>query len=240
VPRTGLRWTTLAALAGDGHRSDVRSLEPGLTGFGVSPPVAIGQRSLLVVTSAGNLLWDPSGFIDSTAINAARSLGGVRYVTASHPHFYGCMASWRAELGATAVVPEADESWLTALGAVPSHVTWNDTWELLPGVTLVQCGGHFPGSAVVHWAPGASGAGVLLSGDTIMVTPGEDRTTFAWSVPNLLPMGAAAVGGVWEAVRPLSFDRIYGGWWNRVLYSDAKRILEGSVRRYLEHLRGEV
>jgi glyoxylase-like metal-dependent hydrolase (beta-lactamase superfamily II) len=149
------------------------------------------------------------------------------------------MALWCAELGATAVVPEADASWLTALGAVPSHVTWKDTWELLPGVTLIQCGGHFPGSAVAHWSSGANGRGALLSGDTIMVTPGEDRTTFAWSVPNLLPMGAAAVGRVRERVRPYEFDRIYGGWWNRVLYSDAKRILEASVSRYLEHLRGE-
>ena len=30
---------------------------------------------------------------------------------------------------------------------------------MLPGVTLIQCGGHFPGSAVVHWAGGAAGAG---------------------------------------------------------------------------------
>src|SRR6202035_4547748 len=58
----------------------------------------------------------------------------------------------------------------------------------LPGVTLVQCGGHFPGSAVVHWASGAEGRGVLLSGDTIFVTPGEDRVSFVWSAPNRLPL----------------------------------------------------
>jgi len=239
VPRTGQRWTTLAELAGEGHGPDVRPLEPGLTGIGTTPAFAIGQRSVLVQTVSGNLLWDPSGYIDPAAVDAARSLGGVRYVTASHPHFYGSMGMWQREFDATVLVPEADASWLTALGVVTSFTPWSSRLEVLPGVTLVQCGGHFPGSAVVHCASAASGAGALLSGDTIMVTPGEDRATFSWSVPNLLPMSAAPVRGVWEAVRSLPFDRVYGGWWNRVLYSDAKGIVERSVERYLEHLRGE-
>ena len=93
--------------------------------------------------------------------------------------------------------------------------------DVLPGVTLIQCGGHFPGSAVLHWAAGADGRGVLLSGDTIFVTPGEDRVTFVWSAPNRLPLSEAAVTGVWDAVRPYRFDRIYGGWWTPVLRSDA-------------------
>ena len=32
---------------------------------------------------------------------------------------------------------------------------------MLPGVTLIQCGGHFAGSAVAHWASGASWRGAL-------------------------------------------------------------------------------
>jgi len=109
---------------------------------------------------------------------------------------------------------------------------------VLPGVRLVQCGGHFPGSAVLHWAAGASGRGVLLSGDTIFVTPGEDRVTFVWSAPNRLPLSEAAVRGVAEAVRPLAFDRIYGGWWAPVLRSGAWDIVQRSAARYIEHLRG--
>jgi len=46
----------------------VRYLWPGLTGIGAQPAVAIGQRSLLVQTPDGNLLWDPSGFIDDDAL----------------------------------------------------------------------------------------------------------------------------------------------------------------------------
>ena len=64
VPPGGQRWTTLAELAAAGHRGDVREVEPGLTGIGTDPPFAIGQRALLLRTPAGNLLWDPPGFVD--------------------------------------------------------------------------------------------------------------------------------------------------------------------------------
>lgn len=240
VPPHGQRWTTLAELAAAGHRSDVREVEPGLTGIGADPPVAIGQRSLVVRTDDGNLLWDPSGFIDDAAVDAVRELGGLRYVTASHPHFYGSIVEWSQATGAEILVPEADASWLRALLSADgvSFRTWSAAWEVLPGVTLIQCGGHFPGSAVVHWAPGADGRGALLSGDTIFVTPGEDRVTFVWSAPNRLPLSEAAVRGVWEAVRPYDFGRVYGGWWTPVLRDDAKRVVEQSASRYIQHVRG--
>ena len=237
VPATGQRWTTLEELTTAGHRSDIREVEPGLLGIGADPPVAIGQRSLLVRTPEGNLLWDPSGFIDDDAIAAVRNAGGLRAVSASHPHFYGSMAEWSAAFGAEMLLPEADASWLTRPG--PAVRTWSGSLPVLPGVTLVQCGGHFPGSAVVHWAEGADGAGALLTGDTIFVTPGEDRITFVWSAPNRLPLPEQEVRGVLSAVQPYRFDRIYAGWWQQVIRRDARRVLENSARRYIQFLRGE-
>ncbi len=237
VPPGGQRWTTLAELEAAGHRSDVREVEPDLIGVGAVPQVAIGQRALLVRTAEGNLLWDPSGFLDAQAIQQVKDLGGLRAVSASHPHFYGAMTEWSRAFGAEMLLPEADVSWLTRPD--PAVRTWSGSLEVLPGVTLVQCGGHFPGSSVVHWAAGAEGKGVLLSGDTIFVTPGEDRITFVWSAPNRLPVPERDVRGVVDAVRPYRFDRIYGGWWTPVLRHDAERIVHSSAERYIQHLRGE-
>ena len=110
--------------------------------------------------------------------------------------------------------------------------------EVLPGVTLVQCGGRFPGSAVLHWADGADGRGVLLSGDTIFATPGEDRVTFVWSAPNRLPLSEAAVRGVARRCGRMAFDRMYGGWWTPVLRSGAWETVRRSALRYIEHLEG--
>jgi hypothetical protein len=237
VPASGQQWTTAAELAAAGHRSDVRAVEPGLLGIGTDPPVAIGQRGLVVQTPEGNLLWDPPGFLDEQAVAKVRDVGGLKAVTASHPHFYGSMVEWSHAFGAEILLPEADAHWLTRPD--PAVRTWSGELRVLPGVTLVQCGGHFPGSAVAHWADGAGGAGVLLAGDTIFVAPGEDRVTFVWSAPNRLPLPERAVLGVVEAVRPYRFDRIYGGWWHPAVRSGAREILEASAGRYIEFLRGD-
>ena len=120
LPPGGQRWTTLAELAAAGHASDVREVEPGLTGIGTNPPVAIGQRSLLVATPGGNVLWDPSGFIDDAAVAAVRAAGGLSFVTASHPHFYGAIGEWAGAFGAEILVPADDAGWLRR-AAVRGH-----------------------------------------------------------------------------------------------------------------------
>ncbi|HEY7488285.1 MAG TPA: MBL fold metallo-hydrolase [Streptosporangiaceae bacterium] len=239
VPATGQRWTTLSDLTAAGHRGDAREVEPGLLGIGADPPFAIGQRALVVRTAEGNILWDPPGFIDDQAIQAVREAGGLRAIAASHPHFYGSVVEWSKAFDATMLLSAPDAHWLTRPDEAPARL-WSGSMQVLPGVTLVQCGGHFPGSAVLHWAGGADGRGVLLTGDTIFVTPGEDRVTFVWSAPNRLPLPERAVRGVVDAVRPYDFDRIYGGWWQPVLRQDAKRVVTSSAERYIQWLRGEL
>ena len=70
---------------------------------------------------------------------------------------------------------------------------WTGKLELLPGVTLAQPGGHFPGSAVVHWAAGAEGRGVLLTGDTVFPNPDRKSISFMRSYPNRIPLSGAVV-----------------------------------------------
>jgi glyoxylase-like metal-dependent hydrolase (beta-lactamase superfamily II) len=243
VPPSGQRWTTHDELAAErpngrpnGRHCEFWDIEPGLTGIGVTPSVGIGQRALLVRTDQGNLLWDPPGFVDDEGIDRVRRSGGLAAVTASHPHFYGAQAEWARAFGAEILVNESDTVWVTQPD--PAIRTWSGSLEVLPGVTLVQCGGHFPGSAVVHWAEGAGGAGALLAGDTIFVTPGEDRLTFIWSAPNRLPLSEPMIRGILDAVRPYPFDRIYGGW-TPTIHSGARQLLEASAERYIQFLRGE-
>ncbi len=227
----------MAELAQSGHRTEARELEPGLIGIGVEPSVAIGQRALVVSTDQGNLLWDPPAFLDQHALRVVRDAGGLRAVSSSHPHMYGAIVDWGRAFDAEILLPDADLTWL--LRTDPLVKRWSGALQVLPGVTLVQCGGHFPGSAVVHWADGAEGRGALFTGDTIFVTPGEDRISFVWSAPNRLPLPEREVRHVCAAVEPYAFDRVYAGWWEPVLRRDAKRVIEQSAKRYIQLLRGE-
>lgn len=236
VPPEGQRWTNLPELAEAGHRSDVRPVEPGLLGIGVEPSVAIGQRALLVQTDRGNLLWDPPGYLDAEAVHAVRNAGGLTAVSASHPHFYGAIVEWSHAFDVPILVPEADQRWL--MRPDPAVQIWSGRHEVLPGVTLVQCGGHFEGSAVVHWSAAAGGRGALLVGDTIMVTPGEDRVSFIRSAPNWLPLPELAVRRALAAIGDLDYDRVYSGWWQRTIHQDAQAVVARSSTRYLEWLTG--
>ncbi|MGZ4170962.1 MAG: MBL fold metallo-hydrolase [Solirubrobacteraceae bacterium] len=234
VPPTGQRWTTVTQLAGDGYHSLVEDVEPGLTGIACEPNVGVGQRALLVSTEGGNLLWDPSPFVDAAAFDAVRAAGGLRAISSSHPHMYGAAVEWSHAFDAPILLPEADAPWLMRPDAAVRR--WSDALEPLPGVTLVQCGGHFAGSSVLHWAAGADGRGAILCGDTIFVTPGEDRVSFVYSAPVRLPLAEPGVRGILDALAPYDFDRIYGGWWSPVVRRDGKRILERSAARYIELL----
>lgn len=234
----GQRWTTLGELAGEGHRSVLREQEPGLLGLGVEPRLGIGQRALLVQTAAGNLLWDPPGFLDEAAVQAVRERGGLAAVSASHPHFFGVMVEWSARFGGVPVlVPEADRRWVTRPD--PAVRPWIGAEEVVPGVTLVQCGGHFPGSAVVHWAAGAGGAGCLLTGDTVLVAADRRWVTFMRSYPNAIPLPEPAVRRIVERLAPYRFDRLYGGWWDSVVATGGRAAVARSANRYLAWLRGE-
>jgi glyoxylase-like metal-dependent hydrolase (beta-lactamase superfamily II) len=233
VRQGGQVWTTLDELARKGHRIVARGLEKHLTGIGVEPSLGIGQRALLVETARGNFLWDCVGFIDEAGIEAVRARGGIAGIAMSHPHFYGAMVEWsRAFGGAPIYIPSADAEWVQYDD--PAIVRWEGTREVLPGVTLVQCGGHFAGSAVLHWAPGADGRGALLVGDTITVVPDVRFVSFMRSYPNHIPLPASEVERIVAAVRPYAFDRIYGGWWDRVVSSDGPRAIDRSAQRYLK------
>ena len=111
---------------------------------------------------------------------------------------------------------------------------WDGSREVLPGITLVQCGGHFEGSAVLHWAQGAGGTGALLVGDTITVVPDIRFVSFMRSYPNLIPLPKPALEAIVTAVDGYQFDRIYGGWWDRVVQSGGREVVKKSAARYLK------
>jgi glyoxylase-like metal-dependent hydrolase (beta-lactamase superfamily II) len=235
VPETGQVWTTLDRLAGEGHRVEIGELEPGLHGITAIGRVGIGQTAKLVQTSAGNLLWDPTGYVDDAALEKVRDLGGVAYVVASHPHMYGVQTAWAHALGARVLVAEADREWLQRPDDTVEF--WGGTRELLPGVTIETVGGHFPGSAIARW-DGADGRGVVLAGDTFFPGPTRRWVTFMRSYPNSIPLSAAVVERIARAVTARRFDRAYGNFAN-VIPSDAAEAVRRSADRYIAWVSGE-
>jgi len=237
VGPNGQQWTTLDALQAD-HHNLIRTVEPGLTGIGTLPTFAIGQRALLVQTPEGNVLWDCISLIDETTITTLKALGGVQAIAISHPHYYSSMVEWAHAFDAEIYLHAADRD-----GVMRPEASINfwvgETLPLPGGLTLIRCGGHFPGGTVLHWPAGADGRGALLTGDIINVVADRRYVSFMYSFPNLIPLSPAAVRRVVAAVEPFAYDRIYSAWWERVTPTNGKAAVQRSAERYIAAIERE-
>ncbi|MEV5708670.1 MBL fold metallo-hydrolase [Actinoallomurus sp. NPDC052274] len=230
----GQRWTTLAELRAAGHRGRVAEEGPGIVGIGAEPPTSIGQRALLVRTPSGNVLWDMITYLDEDLLSQVAALGGVDAIAISHPHFYGSMIEWAHAFDAPVYIHAADRDWVARPD--DSIVFWEgETREIGDGLTLVNAGVHFAGGQVLHWRDGEDGGGALLTGDIFTVVPDRRYVSFMYSYPNLIPERPRIIRRALRRMEPFAFERVYGGWWGRVVAADGAAAVRRSAARYLEH-----
>ena len=57
--------------------------------------------------------------------------------------------------------------------------------------------------------------------------------SFMWSYPNLIPLDEATVQDIARRVERFAFDRIYGGWWGRIVVADGPAAIRRSADRYV-------
>ena len=228
----GQKWTTLKEMQVS-HRNQLDVEGPELISIATEPKFAIGQRALHVRADGGNILWDCISFVDDRSVGAVQALGGVTAIAISHPHYYSSMIEWSRALGDVPVyLHAADGEWV--MRPHRAIVFWHgDVHEVAPGLTLIRCGGHFPGGTVLHWSGGAGGKGALLTGDVIQV--GHDRKTlsFMYSYPNYIPLNPQTVRQIVGSVEPFEFDQIYGAWFGQNILGNAKEALRYSAERYI-------
>ena len=238
VPPRGQSWTTLEALA-KSHMNSFREYDTGV--IGLSAGFAIGQRALLVRTEGGNLLWDCVATLDAATVTLIKGLGGLKAIAISHPHFYTTMNEWARAFDCPIHLNAADKDWI--VNPSPSVSLWHgDTFKLWDGVTLIRCGGHFPGGTVMHWQDsktgGASARGIVCAGDILSVTTDRKWVSFMRSYPNFIPLPAATVKKIGEAMQPFAYDVLYGHYFDRVIAPNAKQVVEASVTRYIDAIEG--
>jgi hypothetical protein len=232
----GQRWTTTEELAAD-HTVVLREEEPDLIGVGIQPSFAIGQRALLVRTPSGNVLWDCTSLLDDAAQTGIAALGGIDAICMSHPHFYAADVEYADAFDARILIPTADAAWIRRPS--PRIELFDEEIEPVPGLTLARIGGHFDGAAVLYWPAGSDGHGALLTGDTVQVVADHGWASFMWSYPNLIPLDEFTVQEIARRISRYKFDRVYGGWWGRVIVRDGAEAIRRSADRYIARLHGD-
>jgi glyoxylase-like metal-dependent hydrolase (beta-lactamase superfamily II) len=237
VNPNGQAWTTLADLR-DGRRRNVfTEIGPGLTTIQTEPQFGIGQRAHLIQTPAGNVLWDCVALLDDATIEQIQARGGLAAIAISHPHFHTTIVEWSRAFDAPVHIHRENQPWIMRPDDAAIEYWQGETFEPLLDVTLIHCGGHFPGSAALHWADADDGRGALFTGDTIFVVADNRWVTFMYSYPNSIPLDPASVRRIADAVAPFRFERLYSAF-GRPVETDANGAVQRSADRYIAHITG--
>lgn len=232
----GQQWTTHDELLKQ-HKTRIED-EAGLIAIGTTPAFAIDQRSFLLPTDAGNILWECQSVVTDEAVQKIKELGGVDRIAISHPHFYGSMGEWSEALGGVPItIHEGDQEWVQ--NPHPSIEPWSgDILKLSESVTLIRCGGHFTGSTALHWANGPRPGGALFSGDALQVVLDRRWVSFMYSYPNLIPMKTSDVIAMRERLAPYNFEDVFGYTWGRKIVGGGREAVDASYERYLAAVQG--
>ncbi|GAB3488116.1 hydrolase [Amycolatopsis cihanbeyliensis] len=229
----GRGWTTHAELAAQPHETLRRDHGRGVYSLRREPRFAIGHWSFLVRTAHGNLLWDPPAYLDEEVLGLVRELGGVDVIAVSHPHMFAAQVSWSHAFGRVPVLVNADDQeWVPRADPVVEY--WKDHAEPLPGVELIQLGGHMPGSSVARTSDGT-----LLVGDTISGVPVHPAwVSFTRNYPKLVPLSPAVVRRIVRRLDAYEYDRLYtlGG---DTIDSQAKAVVHRSADSHIRWAGGE-
>ncbi|KFY15877.1 hypothetical protein V492_01707, partial [Pseudogymnoascus sp. VKM F-4246] len=231
VPASGQSFTTLRTLRKE-HESTItpHPTAPSLSVVHSSPRLAIGQRALLVRTSAGNILWDCITLLTPSLVDSIRALGGLAGIVISHPHFYSTHLLWAAVFECPVYLASDDKEWLAEEEPRPEDPVRKfierEGGELdIPGrdgaatgVKAIKVGGHFPGSLVLLYDSR------LLVADTMMPTPsgignwgargrpkGMNSFAFMWSYPNMIPLPPSTLASMWRILSRYNFTAVHGG-----------------------------
>lgn len=181
------------------------------------------------------MLWDLVAWIDEETVEFIREKGGLKAIVISHPHFWTTHLEWVEQFGCPVYLQEADAEWcvISSFYPITSHTPYlssnrlqrpdphplrkfiSGTTTILPGVTSLQAGGHFPGSSFLCWDR------KLFIADTMMSVPSgfyhKDRQpgtvsfSFMWAYPNMIPLSPEAIMGIWRSIRGWEFEATFGG-----------------------------
>ncbi|MCB0745090.1 MAG: MBL fold metallo-hydrolase, partial [Ignavibacteriae bacterium] len=125
-----------------------------------------------------------------------------------------------------------DEQWIVNRG------NKIDLWQgyekqLWDGIKIINIGGHFPGSCILHVSSLSENVNVFC-GDTFNISPSLKHISVMYSYPNRIPLSIKEIKRIKILVEKINFDTLYGFYSYQNLEKKAKNILMKSLDLYLK------
>lgn len=159
VPSSGWNFLT-AKQAADAFPCHFEPLEDRIYRVYNDPVEGIGASSYLVVRDEGNFLFEGTTVYSNDILDRIEAMGGVRVLSASHPHSYGALWQIQDRFEPELALHPGDFAWSSAV-----RITWpfDDRVQVMPGVELLHTAGHFAG----HTAAYIAEEKILMCGDAL-------------------------------------------------------------------------
>ncbi|EFJ14067.1 hypothetical protein SELMODRAFT_423996 [Selaginella moellendorffii] len=194
-------WTSMSKMRLQ-FRNGFKTHEPQVLEIITFPKFGIGQRAFLIQTQEGNILWDCISFLDDATVAIIKSLGGLRAIATSHPHYYS-----------------TNSRWSEAFGGVPSGLPARKGEVLLwEGLTLLALHKSSTGlmelkeRCFIHWRYLTGGDGQQNSEhNEIVPKVGMDNkiVRIVRSYLNYVPLLSSHTKRIGQVIEPWDFGRLY-------------------------------
>ncbi|BBN07927.1 hypothetical protein MPTK1_4g07370 [Marchantia polymorpha subsp. ruderalis] len=216
------------------HRWDF--LEPNLLEIQTSPTIFLGQRSFLIKSKSGNVLWDCICPVDMVTVNYINKIGGVKAIVISNPEHMATFTIWSSAFNNCPVyIHSRDSAYMTLpLSYIDSHIIFwrGETYELWDDISVINLGGHYDGSCILHRK---GYGGFILSSNTLKVGADRMSVSVMKSYRNFIPANPATVLRMFQIMLRLDLDyeRVYGSLPGDDIKAMGKQIVMSSLREYL-------
>lgn len=174
LPANGWSFLGLEEARGRG-RCLIDEVEPGIWCYRAERPLGIASLGYVVVRPGGNVGFEGTGWYDEEALEHIESLGGISYLSASHPHCYGALWQLRERFDSEVILQADDLPWATAF-----RPTWtfDEGLRLGDDVELVRTGGHFAGHTILYLRERK----IVFAGDALKFEIGPDDGRLATGI----------------------------------------------------------
>ena len=207
LPAHGWSFLGLEEARGLG-RCVFEEVENGIWRYGTETPLGIAPLGYVIVRPEGNVGFEGTGWYDEAALEHIESIGGISYLSASHPHSYGALWQLQERFDCEVALHPADLEWSGAL-----RVTWpfDDMLEVAPGLRLHLTASHFAGHTVLH----DERRRILFCGDAMKfeLHPEDERRAVAISTHKAFVRGVPLTHGELRRYRDvfaeLDFDQTW-------------------------------
>ena len=199
-PDDGFRFWTPDTVQGE-TRTVWTGEDTDVVTFSNDPRVGIGPNGYLIRHPEGNVFFDGTAYYSPDTLDLIASLGGLQWLSASHPHAYGALWQLQERFVPTVAIQVQDLPWTNAF-----ETAWpfDERLTLAPGLTLLHTGGHFAGHSVLYWEDRKT----LFAGDMLKFH-GPDGLSTHKGFNRKIPMSHAEVRRYRDVVQDLDFDTVY-------------------------------